>query len=473
MEKQSISKVTLAIATGLSGMLLYFAIGISGNYGFLLWLAPLPLIIVSFQSTGRVTFLCAFIAGLIGRLSWVPFLLVLMPPIPVIVITVLPAALFGFYLFLNQWIVLKSQSVWAVFAYPVIVTAFEFIVFNNPVDGTAGSMAYTQSNYLAVIQIASITGIWGIVFITSLLPAAVALVWYFKDNRGKQKLTLAMSSVVLFGVIVFGMIRQHTTPSHTEVTVGITAVSEVLYGDMSQPGRAQEQIIKSYVEQISTLAKQGATYVLFPEKVIQVPVSKKDSLLSVLKLSAAQSNVTIIGGLAVKKDSTRQNLVEFISSDGTVQEYKKRFHVKNFERNFERGTKVGMLEGTPFAGGMAICKDMDFPPWLRNYQHVDLLFVPAWDFVQDGWLHSRMAVLRGVENGYTIVRAGRQGRLTVSDYRGKIIAEANCEKGAATYLLAQVPVYHVDTLYSTWGDWFGWLCIFLAVVFVVCRFIVE
>jgi hypothetical protein len=33
-----------------------------------------------------------------------------------------------------------------------------------------------------------------------------------------------------------------------------------------------------------------------------------------------------------------------------------------------------------------------------------LMLVPAWDFNADGWLHARMAVLRGVEGGYAIVR---------------------------------------------------------------------
>lgn len=119
---------------------------------------------------------------------------------------------------------------------------------------------------------------------------------------------------------------------------------------------------------------------------------------------------------------------------------------------------------------MAICKDMDFPAWLREYQQVDLLFVPAWDFVQDGWLHSRMAIMRGVENGYTIVRAGRQGRLTVSDYRGIVVAETNVENGKAASLLASAPVYHIQTIYSKWGDWFGWLCIFLKVSFIIQAF---
>lgn len=475
MKTQSpLSRLTLTIATIVSGLLWYFAIDISGKYGFLLWIAPLPILWISLQSSARTSFVCAFLAYLIGRLSWLSFLSALMPPVSIIIVSVLPPVLFGLYIWLNRWIVLKTQGVWSVFAFPVIVSAFEFLIFNNPIDGTAGSTAYTQANYLPIIQIASVTGIWGIIFIASLLPSAIIMAWHFRESRSKQIFTIAIASTLLLGTMVFGLVRVNQTKPHTEVAIGITAVSEELYGKMSDISSFESrrnQIVHQYLDQVSSLAKQGARYILFPEKVLHLNKIQKDSLLAVFSNVATQLNATIIGGVAAKEDSTWRNLVEFIPPMGAAQQYQKRFHVKGFEGHFERGTRVGLLNNTPFAAGMAICKDMDFPLWLRNYQDVDLLFVPAWDFVQDGWLHARMAVLRGVENGYTIVRAGRQGRLTVSDYRGKVVAEVNAEKGEAVSLLAQAPIHHIETIYSRWGDWFGWLCICLAVAFVVQGFV--
>jgi apolipoprotein N-acyltransferase len=50
------------------------------------------------------------------------------------------------------------------------------------------------------------------------------------------------------------------------------------------------------------------------------------------------------------------------------------------------------------------------------------VLVPAWDFTLDGWLHDRMAVMRGVESGFTVVRAAKQALLTVSHDRGRILA---------------------------------------------------
>jgi apolipoprotein N-acyltransferase len=73
----------------------------------------------------------------------------------------------------------------------------------------------------------------------------------------------------------------------------------------------------------------------------------------------------------------------------------------------------------------------------------------------DGWLHSRMAVLRGVEGGFAVARTARRGSLTLSDNRGRVIAEATDEKGD-TQLVGDLPLYQSRTLYGQWGDWFAW-----------------
>jgi apolipoprotein N-acyltransferase len=109
--------------------------------------------------------------------------------------------------------------------------------------------------------------------------------------------------------------------------------------------------------------------------------------------------------------------------------------------------------------GVAICKDMDFPAWTRRYAAAGarVLFVPAWDFGEDAWLHGRMAVLRGVEGGFAVARAAQEGLLTASDACGRIVAERRSDSEEEVMLECSVPAGPGDTLYSRWGDWFGWL----------------
>jgi apolipoprotein N-acyltransferase len=113
--------------------------------------------------------------------------------------------------------------------------------------------------------------------------------------------------------------------------------------------------------------------------------------------------------------------------------------------------------------GVAICKDMDFTPLSRDYggAGVGLMLVPAWDFGEDRWFHGHMAVMRGVESGFSVVRSAKRGYLTVSDNRGRVLAEASSGSAPFATLLADVPAAHDTTLYLMLGDWFALLVLAL------------
>jgi apolipoprotein N-acyltransferase len=71
-----------------------------------------------------------------------------------------------------------------------------------------------------------------------------------------------------------------------------------------------------------------------------------------------------------------------------------------------------------------------------------------------------MAMLRGVENGYGVVRAARRGLLSVSDRYGRVVAVRSAVGADAATLAAVAPLGDGrPTPYARWGDWFGWLCV--------------
>jgi apolipoprotein N-acyltransferase len=104
---------------------------------------------------------------------------------------------------------------------------------------------------------------------------------------------------------------------------------------------------------------------------------------------------------------------------------------------------------------------MDFPALSRDYGRAGaaLMVVPAWDFGADGYLHGRMAVMRGVESGFAIVRAAKRGTLTISDSRGRILAEATSDAAPFSTLVARAPSVHTETFYLRFGDWFAWFAL--------------
>ncbi len=98
-----------------------------------------------------------------------------------------------------------------------------------------------------------------------------------------------------------------------------------------------------------------------------------------------------------------------------------------YGESYESGTTLVLTPGRPSPWAVAICKDLDFPLPAGAYRKLGAggLLVPSWDFDRDGWLNSRMAVIRGVENGLTVERTARSGSLTVSDGYGRVLAETH------------------------------------------------
>jgi apolipoprotein N-acyltransferase len=82
--------------------------------------------------------------------------------------------------------------------------------------------------------------------------------------------------------------------------------------------------------------------------------------------------------------------------------YSKHHLLLGFEQ-YTPGDSYTMLEDEPRIG-LAICKDMDFHDIGHAYavRNAQLLRVPASDFILDGWLHSRMAIMHGVESGFAM-----------------------------------------------------------------------
>jgi hypothetical protein len=59
--------------------------------------------------------------------------------------------------------------------------------------------------------------------------------------------------------------------------------------------------------------------------------------------------------------------------------------------------------------GVAICKDMDFTNPAHSYGRagVGLMLVSAWDFNVDRFWHGHIAVIRAVEDGFSLVQSAR------------------------------------------------------------------
>jgi apolipoprotein N-acyltransferase len=459
----------------LSGICFYFGFNLNGNFGWLIWIAPIPIIYISLLVKPRQAFILSFLSYLIGRLSWFSYLKSVMPVVPAILLTILLPLIFALIILATRKIVLNSQHWFSVFAYPVLFTAFEYIVFIFSRDGTAASIGYTQSNYLFLIQIASLTGLLGISFLISFIPSAIALSYYFKKSN-KTAFTLVFLLILLLGdSIIYSLIRLGKPNEGRMINVGMVALDEGSYKGIYQNDPSVKlKVAELYLQEVSKLAEQGAEIILLPEKVIFVNDSSiKDMLNKFTDLAISRHIQIIIGGYKEQKGSSFNN-AWFISGNGKLMvDYQK---VNLFEGEVldgcTPGNRIAIFHPDGFNEGVAICKDMDFQQFILGYskQSPAVLWVPAWDFVVDGFMHSRMAMMRSIEGGFSLARNARQGRLTISDWRGKVFYEANSENGSYTAITGKISIEPHPTLYARAGDWFGTINLFVAIGFIIFLF---
>jgi apolipoprotein N-acyltransferase len=81
---------------------------------------------------------------------------------------------------------------------------------------------------------------------------------------------------------------------------------------------------------------------------------------------------------------------------------------------------------------------------------------------------ANMTKMRGIENGFAIVRSSRNGLLSVTDAHGRVLAVDRSAKLPGTTLFATAKVgSRVPTIYSRIGDLPGWICVASALLLVV------
>ncbi|WP_288425226.1 nitrilase-related carbon-nitrogen hydrolase [uncultured Spirosoma sp.] len=450
----------------LPGACWYWGNGLSGEYWYLVWLAPVPTLVSPAYTDRKTSFLFAFVACLMGRLSWFVYLHTVVPPVLASLLTGALAYAFA-RIAVYAGVQLCTKRNWrSLFTYPVLMTAFEYLVLTCSPDGTATSMAYTQSDVLPIIQSASLAGTPGITFLVSLFPALCAFGWLAWQQRARILQAAGLALLIYGSVLGYGLLRLHAPMSSAALQAGVVVLDETKHHTDQQDSQQQMRaVLADYGRAITTVAATGAQVVLLPETAFRLTPLTDSLVMNSLRHMAKRANTRLIVGLADYSQPDAHNTAVVIDASGSLlTTYTKRHLVRGFESQFSAGRQTGLFPIDTLQAGVAICKDLDFPGTIRDYgqARTAVLFVPANDFRIDDWLHARMAILRGVENGFSVVRAARHGRLTISDSRGRVLYEAKTTIGNQAQLIGTVPLSAKTTLFAYAGNWFGLLNLVVA-----------
>ncbi len=446
----------------------------------LMWFAPLPVLVFALRSSWWAAGLVAWAAWLVAGLNlWDYFHRVGMPFALWLGIFGVVAAFAAAAVLLFRALVLRGALWSGLIAFPSVWVVLEHVRNLTTPHGTAGSVAYTQLKFLPFLQLASVTGPWGMTFLLMLFPAALAIGLRLHSREpGRAFRVLTVTFGVLCVVLIFGAIRLGMAPRGPLVRVGLIASDLPANDVVAAEGADTGRLFKEYAAEAERLAQEGAQIVVLPEKlgvVLDAENAKADPVFQEL---ADRTGATIVVGEVHVSESAKDSLAKYNQArvyqpHAAVLSYDKEHMLPPFESPLTPGTALVTLPKQPAPWGVAICKDMDFAAPARRYGKADvgLMLVPAWDFNRDRSWHGHIAVMRGVENGFGMVRAAKNGFLTVSDDRGRVLAEARSDAAPFATLVASVPAAHSATLYLLLGDWFAWLACALLVFAIVqlCR----
>ena len=233
------------------------------------------------------------------------------------------------------------------------------------------------------------------------------------------------------------------------------------------------ELLREYADEIRRVTLVGTQAVVLPEKIGRISESALSEVDALFSSAAVGTRSAIVLGLVRKTSYGAFNSSRLYSADGKLEANYDKHHLVPGVETEKPGDKRVVLDEASGRWGLQICKDMDFPKLSREYagDGANLLLVPAWDFNLDRWLHARMAVMRAVENGFALARSARNGLLTLSDNRGRIIAEATTTPGRFVSVTGKINVEREKTFYAQTGDWFAWLCVATFVILIVCQLI--
>ena len=435
----------------------------------LTWLAPIPVLWVSSRLSAKQAFFVAAAAYALGELNEWSYSRTVLATWIVASILLFGACVFAVGVLLFRMAVVRGKIWQAALVFPAFWVSIEFAVAMLSVHSTFGNISYSQMNLLPILQIASVTGIWGISFTIFLFSSTVALLT--PALRSAKVPLLIGSAVFIVGVFAFGAWRLASTPDSPNIRVALIASDAPEDLNPGTPAETQ-QIFVRYADHIKVLESQGIQLFALPETVGPLNDASQAEFDNFFGKLAKETGAYIEIGVARIMSSHSANQERLYSPQGElVAAYDKHHLLPPGENRFTPGTKRAVISGIAGNWGLEICKDMDFPGLSREYSRdgVALLVVPASDFVADGWLHGRMAILRGVESGFSIARSAKLGILTITDDRGRVLAERNTIGPSFATVIDNIPVRHDSTLYSRFGNWFAWVCV--ALLF-VCLFLI-
>jgi len=464
------SSVTIAAIAAVASASLFELSAAEPRLGPCRLLAPLPILATAVELPTARGAQFAFLACFVGNLAAWGGESFAVPLLTVFAAHVAGAIVFATFVACAIEATRRWSGVLAALVFPTFETAFYFsLAFQSP-HGTWGSPAYSQVDFLPMLQTASWLGMAGVTFIMSLLPSGLAVAWY----RRRWNMDWTNPAIMAVGVFAIaclaGSIRVLLAPRSPSVRVAMVASDRLIpqaeSGDISDAA----DIVALYAKLVRKVADGRTQVVVLPEKIVGVAPRYEWDVVQGFSRIASMSHVWLVVGLNQVGRSPKRNIAVVFGPDGKITSaYAKHHLIPSLEWDYKPGSKPAIFDAPWGRTAVLISQDLDFTETAREFaaHEVRVVLAPASDWPSSEMIHPRMAVVRGVESGFSLARAARGGMVSANDSRGRQIAARATSRDLDAIATADLPLGPGRTLYSRTGDWFGELSVIFTILLMV------
>ena len=365
---------------------------------------------------------------------------------------------------------------------------------------------YALSEPLALAQIASVIGLWGMTFLAVAIFASPAVLIEGKSRR-RPWIAPVAALATLLALGVFGVVRLSLLPTKMVSHVKLRIMQPNLQQDVKFNYSAKQQVMQKYLalsDRASGPQSTGvrdASILIWPESAFPFFLTREADAMAQIADLLPKGTVLITGAVRMPDDArpgvpvTRAyNSIYVIDHDGSVLSVYDKTHLVPFgeylpfqnlmERlGFTQLTKVqgGYIPGTrrrpldipnaPRALPL-ICYEAIFPGNVADRDDRAGWIV---NLTNDGWFgistgpyqHLQQARLRAIEEGLPVVRAANTGISAVIDPMGRIVAQLGL--GIEGVLDANLPAAIAPTIYARYPAIPAAIMLAIALILVVQR----
>lgn len=510
-------KNSIYILAPFSGFLLSLAYPPIG-LGYLGFFCLIPYLVALYGRDTKTGFMSGIFLGIpyffitqywiyhsIDYYGGVPFLLSISVVFLLCLYESLYTAVFG--MFTAYFTSKKRTSLLSAIA-PFLWVALEFLRAHLFTGFPWSLLGYTQERFLPFIQIADITGIYGISFIVMLINTAIADIIISlilkKSKYQKESIFVIITTFVIFVISIYYGI--HRIKEINEITLSSKKIKiAIIQGNIDQSqkwdNRYQKYVFERYMDLTRTSMRENPQLIVWPETALPFYPDLNREMTEKFKSFVREIKTPLLTGAVLVRDKRIINNTLSYSITNSAILYDKngnetfiydKIHLVPFGEyiplknllffinrlvegigEYKAGTsyKQAKLKWGTFS--TIICYEAIFPALVRRLIGKSGNFLI--NITNDAWFgktsgpyqHFSISRFRAIENRVPLVRAANTGISGFISLTGEVSKKLDIFKTGI--LIAKIPLVNIKSFYKYYGDVFSYLNL-IYIIFVITTF---